>query len=165
MNRKVWLVLMLAVLMVFAGCIGGEKPEKKEQQELRLYAGAGMKKAMDVVIKKFEEEKGVKVIPNYGPSGGLYAQIKQGQPCDIYFAADWKYIKMLNEDGKLVESKKFLSDYEVLVVSKTGEEKGIKSHNDLLKEGVVLVVADPKAPVGAYAENALKNLGIWDKLD
>jgi len=147
----------LLFLVILAGCIESSK-------ELRVYAGAGLKKPMDTVIKEFEKKYGIKVIPNYGPSGGLYAQIVEGQPCDVYFAADWKYIEMLKEKGKITESRKFLKDFEVLVVSKTGDSKGIKSHEDLTKEGVVLAVADPKAPVGAYAERALKNLGIWEEI-
>lgn len=39
--------------------------------------------------------------------------------------------KLLKNEGKIVKSKKFLKDYEVLVISKTGEKKGAKSHDDL----------------------------------
>jgi len=120
-------VLLLTSLLLM-GCT-------QSTNEIKLYAGAGLKKPMDVVIKKFEKKSGISVVPNYGPSGGLYVQIKKGQPCDVYFAADWKYIELLKKGGKITEAWKFLKDYEVLVISKTGEKKEIKSHEDLTREG------------------------------
>jgi molybdate transport system substrate-binding protein len=134
-----------------------------ESQKLYLYAGAGLKKPMDVVIEKFKQVHGVEVVPNYGPSGGLYAQITKGQPCDIYYCADWMYIEKLEKDQLLIDKKKFLTDFVVGIVSKTGAAK-IKSFSDLTKEGVVLAVADPRAPVGGYTESGLRKLGLWDKL-
>jgi molybdate transport system substrate-binding protein len=134
-----------------------------EPQKLYLYAGAGMKKPMDVVIEKFKQVHGVEVVPNYGPSGGLYAQITKGQPCDIYYCADWMYIEKLEKDQLLIEKRKFLTDSIVVIVSKTGSAK-ITSFNDLTKEGVVLAVGDTRAPVGEYTENGLKKLGLWYKI-
>ncbi len=133
--------------------------------KLDLYVAAGLKKPMDVVIQKFQEEnKDIRVVPNYASSGSLYTQIRSGQPCDLYFSADWVYIEKLEKDGKLAEGFKFLTDHEVLIVSKTGEAK-VRSVQDLTKQGVVMVIADPQAPNGAYAEAALRNLGIWDEIN
>jgi molybdate transport system substrate-binding protein len=134
-----------------------------DPMRLHLYAGAGLKKPMDVVIERFEQAYGVDIVPNYGSSGGLYAQIIQGQPCDLFLSADWSFIQRLEKDGLLVEGKKFLTDVVVLVVSPTGEKK-IHSFDDLTQEGVVLTVADPRAPVGRYAENGLKKLGLWEPI-
>ncbi len=134
-------------------------------EKLTLYVAAGLKKPMDRVIEGFKEKnQNSKIVVNYASSGSLYAQINQGQPCDLYFSADWVYIEKLKEDQMLAEGYKFLTDHEVLLVSETGESK-VRSVKDLTKKGVVLVIADPQAPNGAYAETALKNLGIWEKIN
>lgn len=135
---------------------------RAEEQPFHIYAGAGLKKALDPIVAKFQGP-GVTPLVNYGPSGGLYAQIAQGQPCDIYFSADWRYIVKLEEEGRLVEGTKFITDEMVLVVSETGASK-VKSVTDVKTKGVVLAVADPRAPVGRYAEQGLKKLGIWDDI-
>lgn len=156
------LFLVMALFFLSAGvcsnaCAGEEK--------LNLYVAAGLKKPMDVVIENFRKEnENIKVVANYASSGSLYAQIREGQPCDLYFSADWLYIEKIEKDQKLAEGMKFLKDHEVLIVSKTGEGK-VKSVKDLTKKGVVLVIADPQAPNGAYAERALKNLGIWEEIN
>jgi len=161
MKRTFWFVVVAVFLLSVNGWSGAVAADQK----LNLYVAAGLKKPMDVVIEGFKKEKGnVMITANYASSGSLYAQIRQGQPCDLYFSADWIYIEKLDKDHKLAEGIKFLKDHEVLVVSKTGEGK-VKSVKDLTREGVVLVIADPQAPNGAYAETALKNLGIWDEIN
>jgi molybdate transport system substrate-binding protein len=140
-------------------------PSNVFAEKLTLYVAAGLKKPMDKVMEKFKEKnQDIKIIVNYASSGSLYTQIKQDQPCDLYFSADWIYIEKLEKDQKLAEGYKFLTDFEVLLVSKTGESK-VRSIKDLTKKGVVLVLADPQAPNGAYAETALKNLGIWQEIN
>lgn len=163
-------IALLASFTVMAGCAQTSsptpvEPEKKsfEGQTLNLYVAAGMKKPMDQIIKSFEEETGATVAVNYGPTGGLYAQIEQNQPCDLYYAADWIYIEKVEQAKKLEKSSKFLKDNIVLVVSKTGESKVTKMA-DLGNSGVTIAIADLQAPVGVYAKNSLVSLGLWDKV-
>lgn len=163
-------IALLASFTVMAGCAQQSsptpvEPEKKsfEGQTLNLYVAAGMKKPMDQIIKSFQEETGATVAVNYGPTGGLYAQIEQNQPCDLYYAADWIYIEKVEQAGKLEKSSKFLKDNIVLVVSKTGESK-VNKMVDLGNSGVTIAIADLQAPVGVYAKNSMVNLGLWDKV-
>jgi len=161
MKRNRWIFAVSLFFLAGTVCFNAQA----EEQKLHLYVAAGLKKPMDVVIENFKKAKGnVKVIVNYASSGALYAQIREGQPCDLYFSADWLYIEKIQKDQKLLEGKKFLKDCEVLIVSRTGEGK-VKSVKDLTRKGVVLVIADPRAPNGAYAERALKNLGIWEQIN
>ncbi len=152
------LFLIVGVLLLSAGCT-------TEQDSLNVYTAAGLKKPMDVVIAKYNSTEGANITPNYGPSGGLYTQISQGQPCDLYYSADWSLIEKLQNEGKVAEAEKFMKEYVVLVVSKTGQEKGIKTAADLTQANTVVAVADPSAPVGVYSENVLKNLKLWDQLN
>lgn len=161
MKRFFWFVVAAVFLLSGNAWSSAVAADHK----LNLYIAAGLKKPMDAVIEGFKKEKGnVTITANYASSGSLYAQIREGQPCDLYFSADWVYVEKLENDRKLAEGMRFLKDYEVLIVSKTGEGK-VKSVKDLTKKGVVLVIADPQAPNGAYAERALKNLGIWEEIN
>lgn len=160
MKKYVWAFAVAVFLL--GGSVYSNAGTK--EHKLNLYVAAGLKKPMDVVIENFKKEKGnVEIAPNYASSGGLYTQIREGQPCDLYFSADWLYIEKLRKDQKLAEGEKFLKDNEVLVVSRTGEGK-VKTVKDLTKKGVTLVIADPQAPAGAYAQAALKKLGIWEEI-
>lgn len=132
--------------------------------ELTLFVAAGLQKPMDVVIEGFKKETGSEVTVNYGASGALYTQIQVGQPCDLYFSADWIYIDKVKQDNLLDTSYKFLNDNVVLIVSKSAASK-VTSANDLIKSGVTVAVVEEQAPIGAYSVKALKNLGIWDQLN
>lgn len=156
---------LLALWPALGGC-GGQAVTPQDsgtKQELRVYVAASLKKPMDAVIARFQEQKSVKVIPSYGPSGGLWTQIREGQPCDIYYSADWMYIETADREGRLTECRKFLKDNLVLVVSPLAGDK-VKALEDLTKPGVTLVLCDPEAPAGVYADRALKNLGLWGKV-
>jgi len=133
-------------------------------QQLTVFAAASLKKPLTELARRYEKERGVKVALNFGPSGGLTAQIMQGQRCDLFFSADWRYIVKLRKAGKAARTRKFLRDYLVLVVSETGRRKRIEDVRDLTRPGVTVAVADPKAPVGEYAQRALQRLGIWDTI-
>ena len=178
---KKYLHLSLSLLLIFglifmAGCSQqadqseSSSPAEAETetisfegQTLNLYVAAGMKKPMDTVINSFQEETGATVAVNFGSSGELYSQIEQGQPCDLYYSADWLYIEKLQGSQKIESSKKFLNDNIILVVSETGKTKVTKME-DLANAGVTMVIADPQAPAGVYAKNSIENLGLWDKV-
>jgi len=132
-------------------------------QSLNLYVAAGLKKPMDQVIDLFQKETGATVVVNYNSSGALWAQINQGQPCDLYYSADWLYIEKAQQAGKVEKDLKFLNDKIALAVSATGAAK-VTSISDLAKPGVTFVIADASAPAGVYAKNSLVNLGLWDKI-
>lgn len=161
---KKCIFVVLAVLLAFWW--GSACAPRQEVQELRVFAAASLRDPMNNVISKFQEkEKNVKVIANYDASGKLYTQIKEGQPCDLFLSADWKYIEKGLQEGKLAEGRKWLKEKLVLVVSAGGRDK-VKTVEDLAKPGVTVAIADPKAPVGIYSERALmKALGIWDKVE
>ncbi len=156
-------VLLLTLAVNSIVTYAAEDLSQFKGQQLRLFVAAGMKKPMDETIAAFEKASGARVLPNYGPSGGLFAQIELNQPCDLYFTADWLYVEKLEASGKLERARKFLSDNIVLVVSSGGKSK-VQKVEDLIKPNVSLVICDQQAPVGIYAENGLRSLGLFDKL-
>ena len=160
-KRNLYCLFIVSVLITL---ISGASvyASSSEQKTLTLFVAAGMKKPMDAVIEKYKTEKGVEAIPNYGSSGQLWAQIRQGQPCDVYFSADWIYIEKAQSEDKLTQAKKFLSDNIVLVIAPSAAEK-VKSLKDLTRTDVTFALGDAQAPVGLYAEKGLKSLGLWEK--
>jgi molybdate transport system substrate-binding protein len=153
------MLVTVLIVLVASGCsapaAGDASEGTKNDGPLQLFVAAGMKKPMDTVIEKFQAETGKKVAPNYASSGGLWAQIREGQPCDLFYSADWMYLEMAQEEAKLTEAREYLSDCLVLVVSDTGDGK-VKTMDDLTNPNVTFAIGDPQAPVGMYAETALK---------
>lgn len=168
MKKLLSLILVLCVSMsVLAGCgsqqAASEEVEDRQPQEWNLYVAAGMKKPMDVVVAAFQEKTGDTINVNYSSSGALFSQIEQGQPCDLYYTADWIYVDKMEEAGLAASSTKFLSDNIVMVVSEDAKDK-VATIEDLATADVTVTICDPSAPVGAYAENGLVSMGLWDSV-
>jgi len=161
LDKKVALPVAVIIGLAIAAGIGYYETS---QNQITVLAAASLKKPLTALAQQYKKQTGTDVVLSFGPSGGLTEQILQGQKCDLFFSADWRYIEKLKKAGKTVYTRKFLKDYLVMVVSKDGEKKGIKNVYDITKPGVTVAVAAPKAPVGQYTENALKKLGIWDKI-
>lgn len=59
-----------------------------ETDSVHIAVAANFAGALKTIAKKFERQSGYKVIISIGSTGKLYAQIVQGAPYDLYFAAD-----------------------------------------------------------------------------
>ena len=71
-----------------------------QTHELSIAAASNLSFAFLELVEQFEEETGGKVRLSLGSSGNLYAQIINGAPFDIFFAADKAYPLRLEEAGR-----------------------------------------------------------------
>ncbi len=83
---------------------------------------------------------------------------------DLYLPADDSYIEMGRESGLLNESIPIAKMQAVLVVAE-GNPKGITSFDDLLRDDVTVVLANPDAAaIGKMVRAELKRSGKWEVL-
>lgn len=133
--------------------------------EVKLAIAANFTKPMQDLAPLYEQKTGDKLVMSFGATGALYAQIKNGAPFDILLSADNKATAKAVEEGLGVKGSTFTYAIGKLVLwSKTPDfvkdEKALTS--DKLQK---LAVADPKlAPYGVAAEETLKKLGLYEKL-
>lgn len=123
-------------------------------------------KPMNEIAEAFKKATGHEASLSFGSSGKFVAQIENDAPFEVFLSADEKNPKKLEESGKGVPNSRFTYAIGKLVLwsAKPGlvDEQG----HILSKGGFKhLALADPKlAPYGLAAEEALKNLGLLDKL-
>ncbi|MDB5641180.1 MAG: modA, partial [Hyphomicrobiales bacterium] len=113
----------------------------------------------------FRQKTGHDAVLSFGSSGQLYTQITQEAPFQILLSADDERPKKLVEDGLGVASSRFTYAIGKLVLwSRTpAYVKG----EDTLKAASYnkISIANPTAaPYGAAAIEAMKSLGIYEKL-
>jgi molybdate transport system substrate-binding protein len=106
---------------------------------------------------------------SFGASSTLARQIEQGAPANIFASADEKWMNYLADRKAIAPDtrKSLLGNTVVLVVPATKPRTvTIAPGFDLLGmlgAGGRLAVGDPAhVPVGIYAEQALRKLGLWD---
>jgi molybdate transport system substrate-binding protein len=99
--------------------------------------------------------------PRYSFAGSdtLALQIRQGAPADVFASAAPTYTQALYRQG-LVERPRLLAANRLAVIVPAGNPAGIAAVADLTAPGVRLVLASEDVPVGGYAREALRTLGL-----
>ena len=107
----------------------------------------------------------VSVIP--GSTGKHFAQIINGAPFDVFFAADSRRPRALEKRGLIVAGTRFT--YALGRVALWSRQADlIDPAATVLKRGAFrhLALANPRlAPYGIAARETLQHLGVWDRLN
>ena len=116
-----------------------------------------------VAIYQAEGRSHVKIIA--ASTGKLYAQIIHGAPFDLFLSADSRRPLLLTQSGHAVASSRFT--YALGKIALWSAQKKITNCRAALVDGQFkrLAIANPKtAPYGLAAQQALKQMALWDKL-
>lgn len=96
---------------------------------------------------------------SFGGSNTLAFQIRQGAPVDVFASASPLYTQQLYREG-LLEKPRTLVYNRLVIITPRSNPARIRSAYDVNRDGVKLVVAGERVPVGSYTRTVLRNLGI-----
>jgi len=160
MSRTLRIVL-LAFLVLCLPAVAGA-------QEMMFSVAISMKEAVETLGRQFmQSHSGVKLRYNFGSSGELQKQIEAGAPVDVFISAAQRQMDELEQKGLINTATRRVFARNVLAVIKpAGSTLDLSKPADLLGPKVQrIVIGNPKTvPVGQYAEESLKSLGLWDQL-
>jgi sulfate transport system substrate-binding protein len=152
---------------------GGASPAsaRKQDVELTLVGYAIPRAAYNVIIPKFQEywkqEHGqqVRFSQSYGGSGSQTRAIIDGLPADVVHLAVGVDVNKLVSAGfvsedwqKRVPHNGTIGKTTVAIITREGNPKNIRSFEDLVRDDVKWVTADPKTSGGAR----WNFLALWD---
>ncbi len=167
MSRSGAVAMFAAALVLFGGTaylLMTAKPDEGKGGTLVVYCAVGVRPPVQAAAKAYTEESGVEVRLQYGASQTLLANAEVGGEGDLYLPADDAYIAMGREKGLVEESVPLAVMTAALAVRK-GNPKGVKGVEDLLRDGVRVVQAQPDAAaVGKLVREALLKQGSWERL-
>ena len=138
-----------------------------EETEILVAAAASLKNAYeDKLIPMFEEANpGVTVKGTYDSSGKLQTQIEEGLDADVFVSAATKQMKALDEEGMIAsDTITDLLENKIVLIVPAGNEKKLEKFEDIEKADSIALGDPASVPAGQYSEEALTNLGIWDKI-
>jgi len=155
----------LAVLLLATSVCG---VEATGAQELTLSVAISMKEAVEELGRGFAAGRpGVTLRYNFGASGQLQKQIEAGAPVDLFVSAAARQVDELEKLGLVVPASRRTFARNVLVAIKPADSRvDLAKPADLLDPRVTrVVIGDPRTvPVGQYAQESLRALGLWDRL-
>ena len=159
--RSIRLFLIFALLLCAAtsnACAAGE---------ILISAATSLKGAFEDLGALFEGNTGIRVRFNFGASGLLEKQIEAGAPVDIFVSASGKQLDDLRAKGQIfAETKRNLAENVLVLITSSRPPLKLRSFSDLANPGIErLAIGNPKTvPAGQYAEESLRSLKLWDKL-
>src|SRR5690606_4802267 len=116
---------------------------------------------------RFESQAGARVDLALGSTGNLAAQIENGAPADLFFAADEATVERLVASGSIrpASVRTYVVGQLVLVWRDEVEPPvGPQALGESRYE--VVAIANPEiAPYGAAAREALQQLGVWEAIE
>ena len=144
--------------------------------EINVFAAASLTESMDQIIAKFTEaHPNVTITPNYGSSGTLVDQIKEGAACDIFISAASKQMNQIdvtadaevNTDGSdfVVQGTRLdLLENKCVLAVPEGNPANINSFDDLKaafdQADFLFAMGGESVPVGNYTKSILAFLGL-----
>jgi molybdate transport system substrate-binding protein len=137
-----------------------------QANEVRAAVAANFAVAMNRLAPAFERATGHRLSVSFGSTGKLYAQITNGAPFDVLLAADDERPKKLETEGYSVRGTRFTYAVGHLVLW-SPDPAIIDANGEVLRTGDFsrLAIANAKtAPYGAAAEQALRRLGVWERV-
>src|SRR5688572_22669650 len=138
-------------------------------QDVTLSVAVSLKGATEELGRRFMSSRpGVTLRYNFGASGDLQKQIEAGAPIDVFLSAAQRQMDELERQNLIVSATRRAFARNVLTVIKPADSRiDIAKPADLLDARVRrIVIGSPKTvPAGQYAEESLRALGLWDRLE
>jgi molybdate transport system substrate-binding protein len=137
--------------------------------EITFFCGAVNRRAVDDVIRAFEEREGVTVNTVYNGCGILTGQMRtirqeqggKGFP-DTYMACDRYYLDAV---GEWFQDDVDISEADMVIAVPKGNPLGISSLGDLAQPGVRIGVGQPdQCTIGILTRILLQKEGVYDQV-
>lgn len=150
MWKKSSLILLLVItgilLCFLPGC-------KKKEKTLTVYAGKGLKMAVDDIKQSFEKKHDIRINVIYAGSYNLLATIQKTRKGDVFIPGSIKAVKMA---GELVAHYNYVAPHLLTFAVRHDNTKDIQSYKDLSRPGIKIAVGNKDmCAAGTVAEKIM----------
>ena len=158
--RRTFLGLCLALVQALP-------VQAQESRPVLFFAAASLQTALNAVAKEWKKDTGKTVTFSYAASSALAKQMENGAPADLFASADQKWMDWAQEK-KLIkpETRKVLLANALVLIAPADDKTTLNIAPNFplataLGDGRLATGNPASVPVGAYAKEALTNLGVW----
>jgi molybdate transport system substrate-binding protein len=156
------------VLLIVAMCV----PLPAQAQTVTVLAAASLTDAFKQVAALWEQAGHRPPRLSFGSSSNLARQIEQGAPANLFASADTQWMDYLDQRGLIAPgTRDDVLGNELVLIVPVAKARDIAIFPDLdiralLGDDGRIATGDPAhVPVGIYAREAFKKLGLWQKIE
>jgi molybdate transport system substrate-binding protein len=172
--KKRRLLALIACLLV--GCFAGIDIElfmrspvaAQGNTALLISAAASLKESLEEIAPIYRQVRSnVTVRYNFAASGALQQQIENGAPTDIFISAAARQMDTLQQKNLIIpDTRRNLLTNRVVLIVPSNSTANIRNFRGLTAANVRrIAVGEPRSvPVGQYAEEILRNLGVLEQV-
>jgi molybdate transport system substrate-binding protein len=163
MKRVVGLAFAtLLSVALLSGCGSSTEPSSTPAPtNLVVFAAASLKQSFTQIGEQFKTDNpGASVEFSFAGSSDLVTQLTQGANADVLASADTKNMDKAKDAGLLAGDPVNFATNTLTIAVAPGNPKGIKSFQDLTKDGLNVVVCAPQVPCGSATEKVEKATGV-----
>jgi molybdate transport system substrate-binding protein len=134
--------------------------------QLRIAVASNFVQVLKAIAIEFEKTSEHQIKISSGSTGKHYAQIKNGAPFEIFFAADSERPALLEQEGLIIAGSRFTYARGKLVLW-SPQQNRVDAEGRVLEQGGFnyLALANPRlAPYGRAAKQLLDDQNLWQKL-
>ena len=156
MKRTTFLVILAAVWGVARPAGPGDAPGT-----LRLYAGGGLRPAVEKLATAFAAQTGMRVEPDYGGSALILARAREDQQADLFLPGDAWYVDRLQSLASNVAQRARIATFRPVIVVPRGNPKGVHGLADLARGDLRVGLGNADAcQVGRVSKQILEQARI-----
>jgi molybdate transport system substrate-binding protein len=173
MSRNRWITIVwgaaIALILTFGLKLLAPVPTTAQASgSLLISAATSLQDALEAIDPLFEQaNRSTTANYNFGSSGALQQQIRQGAPADVFISAAARQMDALQQAGLLLPGtrRNLLTNRLVLIVPRNSR-LNLTGFRQLTSNSVrrIAVGEFRSVPVGQYAEELLRNLGILSQV-
>ena len=135
--------------------------------EVTVFAAASLSDSLKEIAPAYTKVTGDTLRFNFGASGALARQIKEGAPADVIFSADELRVDQLEKAGLLAPgTRRTILANQLVLVAATDGGAPVATLADLAKAEVKrIAIGEPATvPAGTYTMEHLQKLGLWSQV-
>jgi molybdate transport system substrate-binding protein len=160
--RGVLRFILLGYLACVLPCSVAQTP-----REVHVLAAADLQPVMPALTQAFEHATGIKLVVSFGSSSMLAMQVLNGDPADVFLAADYSFPEKVVAAGLADSSSPIPYARGSLVLWARKDSPLQPLSQNTLRDGkfISLAIANPDhAPYGRAAVAALTRMKLYDQL-
>lgn len=136
-----------------------------------IAAASDLKFAVEEIAARFRVDTRRELRLSFGSSGNYYQQIAQGAPFQMFMSADENFVFKLHAAGRTEDRGTLYATGRIVLFAPQGSplqpDTAMAGLRNALAAGQIrrFAIANPEhAPYGRAAEQALRKLGLWERL-
>ena len=156
----------ISLAICFSILLGGLVIHSANASTLRIAVASNFTHTMKSIVKRYHEKTAQRVLISSGSTGKHFAQIMNGAPFDIFFAADKRRPEIIENNNIVQPGNRFTYAIGQLVLWSAkiqDRHLNLSIFNNFTNK--YLAIANPKlAPYGKAAEETLKKINAWSRI-